>query len=72
MRRFFRLEGSFGGLRYEARLKILDLTVMAESLSGREAGRVSLMKRLIGWRASDDSLEADLRVWESEGGAFLN
>jgi hypothetical protein len=68
LRRFFHLEGSLSGLRYEARVGIFELIVPA---SGRNANNTVAAQPIA--RANSPAISAltasELQVWESEGGA---
>ena len=64
LRRFFHLEGKLGGLRYEARLSVIEL--QAPTIKRVEDDTMAA-------ESADDTPApgAELHTWESEGGALM-
>ena len=72
LRRLFHFEGNLGGLRYQARLGIYDLSDPNMFIRASEIV-AEPENRLLSASSSDQASSAqDLQNWESEGGAPLN
>lgn len=60
-RSWFHVEGSLGGLRYQARFGLFDLRDLTEQ-----------NQRLLALPVQDSTRAFAIQVWESEGGALLH
>jgi hypothetical protein len=66
-RRFFHLQGKVGGLRYEARFGIFEMSVPATITPGNDLEAAKKLLPL--WSANERTAPPEHQVWESEGGA---
>jgi hypothetical protein len=72
LRRFFHFEGNLGGLRYQARLGIYDLSDPNMFTRANEIVAEPENRLLSASSADEASSAQDLQTWESEGGAPVN